>query len=174
MRQSIYSYVWVIPGWYTDRWWETGGDVILGDRRCNSTELAMFIVHQRVIAISHHPNILNLTLSEDGVCVSFLLPLPDFRDKTRKLCLSYHCYYNVLPYFLIIRHILLISSYSLLSTCYFAVLFTRCQVHFAYKRMWPLISISACFLASPGFQPNFKLVEIAMGTVESQVFFKQC
>ena len=70
MRQSIYSYVWVIPGWYTDRWWETGGDVILGDRRCSSTELAMFIVHQRVIAISHHPYILNLTLSEDGVCVS--------------------------------------------------------------------------------------------------------
>ena len=93
MRQGIegFSYVWIIPGWYADRWWEIGGDVILGDRRCNSTELAMFIVHQRVIAISHHPNILNLTLSEDGVCVS--LVFPDFRDKIRKLCLSYHCYW---------------------------------------------------------------------------------
>ncbi len=76
MRQSIerYSYVWIIPGWYADRWWETGGDVILDDYRCSSTELAMFIVHQRVIAISHHPYIimLNSTLSEDGVCVSSL------------------------------------------------------------------------------------------------------
>jgi hypothetical protein len=92
MRQSIerYSYVWIIPGWYADRWWETGGDVILDDCRCSNTELAMFIVHQRVIAISHHPYImLNSTLSEDGVCVSSLdtsFILTGFRDKTRKLC----------------------------------------------------------------------------------------
>lgn len=75
MRQGIgrYSYVWIIPGWYADRWWEPGGDVVLDEYRCNSTELAMFLVHQRVIAISHHPSIPNMTLSEDGVCVSELI-----------------------------------------------------------------------------------------------------
>ena len=65
-----------------------------------------------------------------------------------------HLYVCVILYFLVIRRISLISAYSLLSTCLFSwpkhSLFGtfRIQAH-----MWPLTSISACFLASPGFQP---------------------
>ena len=72
-KNSHYSYVWIIPGWYADRWWTKGANVVLNNGKCNTTDLAEFIVRQRVIAISHQPNILNMTSQEDGVCVSLWL-----------------------------------------------------------------------------------------------------
>ena len=69
-NSSQYSYVWIIPGWYADRWWTKGANVVLNKGKCNTTDLAEFIVQQRVIAISHQPNVLNMTSQEDGVCVS--------------------------------------------------------------------------------------------------------
>lgn len=69
-NNSQYSYVWIIPGWYADRWWTKGGDVVLDNGKCNTADLAEFIVQQRVIAISHQPYVLNMTSQEDGVCVS--------------------------------------------------------------------------------------------------------
>ena len=40
-----------------------------------------------------------------------------------------------IPYFLVIRRILLISAYLLLSACHFPDLSTRYYAHFAYKRI---------------------------------------
>ena len=64
-----YNYVWIIPGWYADRWWTVGETVILDNFTCNSTDLARFLVQQGVIAISHYPSSLNITSLEDGACV---------------------------------------------------------------------------------------------------------
>ena len=63
---------------------------------------------------------------------------------------KYPCITEV-SYFLVVRHILLISAYSLISAFYFAGLTTRNKVHLAYKCIcdpWPL-----CLLDSSGLHP---------------------
>ena len=107
---------------------------------------------------------------------SFPVLVSNILHRIRIKCCTYVCMYvlehNIMTilYFLVIRRISLISAYLLLSAYYFAVLFTH---YFAYKRMWPLTSISACFLARPGFQP-FRISQNDDGYSWFSGFLKQC
>ena len=53
MQFIKYEYVWILQGWYMDRWW-TLRDPML-DVGCNATSLEEFLFQQRAIALSYFP-----------------------------------------------------------------------------------------------------------------------
>ena len=59
MKEQYSGYVWLIPGWYPEKWWRAGSDV-----NCTTSDIEKYLASERVIAISQLPN---TTTSEETV-----------------------------------------------------------------------------------------------------------